>query len=55
MKLLIKKIIFLLKGFFNLDKLNRIESSGKLVFYSRFKFICKTPLKVPFDLGRIDL
>ena len=52
MKLLIKKIIFFLKGYLNLDKLNRIELSGKLVYYSNFKFIPKTPLNIPFNLGR---
>ena len=52
MKLKIYKIIFFLKKFLNLDQLNSIELSGKLVTFSKLKFISKTPLNVPFDLGR---
>ena len=52
MKLLIKKIIFFFKSFLSLDQLNSFELTGKLANYSKFKFIPKTPLNVPFDLGR---
>lgn len=52
MKLLIKKIIYFLKSFLNLDQLNSIELSGKLFNYSKFKFLPYTVLNVPFSLGR---
>lgn len=51
-KLKIYKIIFFLKKCLNHDQLNCIELSGKLVTFSKLKFIPKTPLNVPFDLGR---
>lgn len=52
MKYLIKNIIYFLKIYLNLDQLNSIELSGKLVNFSKFKFIPKTPLTITFDLGR---
>lgn len=52
MKLFIKKIIYFFKSFLNLDQLNSVELSGKLFNYSKFKFIPKTVLNVPFNLGR---
>lgn len=52
MKLIIKKIIFFFKSFLKLDQLNSVELSGKLVNFSKLKFIPKTPLTITFDLGR---
>lgn len=52
MKFIIKKIIFFLKIILKLDQLNSVELSGKLSNYSQLKFLPKTPLYIPFNLGR---
>ena len=51
-KPLIKKIIFLLKSIFLLDRINQKEINGKIGKFTNLKFITKTQLKVPFSLGR---
>tara|TARA_Y100000589_G_C27057853_1_gene590067 strand:+ start:152 stop:988 length:837 start_codon:yes stop_codon:yes gene_type:complete len=48
----IKKIIFLLKSIFFLDKVNKREINGKIGNFTYLKFFNKTQLKVPFSLGR---
>lgn len=49
---LIKKIVYFLKRYLNLHQLNSVELSGKLVHFSKLKLMPKTPLDVPFNLGR---
>ena len=52
LKLFSKKIIFFLKSSLFLDSLNKNEIEGNIENLTFIKFIKKTPLKVPFSLGR---
>ncbi len=52
LKLPIKKIIFFLKTLFRLDQLKLRESKGEIRNLSQLKFLPKTILNVPFNLGR---
>ena len=51
-KIILKKIIFLLKVLLKRDKLDQNELKGSCLQKTNLKFIKKTPLEVPFDLGR---
>ncbi len=51
-KSIFKKFIFQLKEFLNLDKLNNNELEGHFNKLTYIKVIKKTPLEVPFYLGR---
>lgn len=47
-----KYILSFLKVILNLDKLNKNEESGKIRRITKFKFVPKSEVKVPFSLGR---
>ena len=47
-----KYLLSFLKVIFYLDKLNKNEESGKISKITKFKFIPKSKINVPFSLGR---
>ena len=49
---ILKCILNFLKIILYLDKLNKIEESGKISKITKFKFIPKSKINVPFALGR---
>lgn len=51
-KKLIKLLIYKFKSKLFLNRLNAIESNGKILFNTNIKFISKTNLIIPFNLGR---
>tara|TARA_Y100000389_G_scaffold156195_1_gene157021 strand:- start:1805 stop:2662 length:858 start_codon:yes stop_codon:yes gene_type:complete len=51
-KYFFKYILSFLKAILYLDKLNKNEESGKISKITKFKFIPKSKINVPFSLGR---
>lgn len=52
LKTIIKLLIYEFKSRLFLNRLNSIESKGKIFFNTNFKFVPKTNLIIPFHLGR---
>ena len=52
LKPILKNLIFSIKKFLFLDKLNNYEIKGNIDKFSYFKFTKRTQLKVPFSNGR---